>query len=178
MINLIKLKAPHTLIPILALLTACSSEPTMEPDAKPDTGPKTKLDTNPNTIPNTSHNAADNTTSMACKVYDTSNWQAKLDKVHGEDRKYRLSINADADLPSPAHSVSWRMGITDRAYPPGQRIILTTEKPKDTFSAQVITSKAIAFEAEVPFSAYSHVSIYCGERLLKRIENIAGTSIN
>ncbi|MGH1472514.1 MAG: hypothetical protein ACRBCS_15100 [Cellvibrionaceae bacterium] len=114
-------------------------------------------------------------TASLCNVYETSDWHVQLDRLDGSEEKYFLKITGHVDLPSPGYIISWRMGITDRARPPGQRIILKAVEP-DNISMQVITRKDVVFEQEVPFSEYSHISIYCGDRLLERIEDIQASN--
>ena len=108
----------------------------------------------------------------ACSIYETRNWHAWLDKYNVVEGKYRLNISGQVDLPSAGYEITWKMGIADRAHPPGQRVILTAIKNEHAMSVQVITPTEVAFKQEVPYSAYRNIMIYCGDRLLVSLSDV------
>lgn len=107
-----------------------------------------------------------------CHIYDTRNWHAWLDTFDVAKGKYRLNITGEVDLPSPGYELTWKMGIADRAFPPGQNIMLSAKKPDGRMAIQVITPTAVSLTQEVPYAAYRKVDIFCGDKLLTTITNV------
>ncbi len=107
-----------------------------------------------------------------CPIYESRNWEVAL-QPSGTRDVYRMTISGEVDLPSPAYKTSMKMGITDRALPPGVRIMLSAEPIEGAMAIQVITSQKIAFEEDVSFSQYRQVEVFCGDRLITRFENVS-----
>ena len=141
----------------LPLLIACSTH-------------NMKNTTNPTPTPTPTQE--ESTEENHCSIYDSRNWHAWLDTFDLAKGKYRLNITGEVDLPSPGYELTWKMGIADRAFPPGQNITLSAKKPDGRMSIQVITPTAVSLKQEVPHAAYRKIAIFCGDTLLTTITDV------
>ncbi len=104
-----------------------------------------------------------------CPILKSEKWYAWVDKFTEKDGQYRLVVNGEITLPNPAFEMKWSAGRTDRMYPPGIRLSLLPKK-LDQMSIQVLSTVPVNYTLETPISEYSSVSIFCGDKLLSRIE--------
>ena len=104
-----------------------------------------------------------------CPVLDSRNWTAFVDAE--PPLPARLHIRGEADLPTPGFTYAWRLGITDRAMPPGQHVHLDFIAP-DGMTAQVVTRTQVTFSQETPFTEYRQITLHCGDQVLAVIKDI------
>jgi len=129
------------------LLTACASE---TPDETPPDGKGDAI-------------------KSACPVYDSRDWSAWIDTE--PPGPSRLHIIGEVDLPTPGYITSWRMGIADRAMPPGQHVHLEFTPP-DGIVTQVITTQEVSYEGEAAHQAYRVIYVHCSDETLAEIVNV------
>ena len=111
----------------------------------------------------------DNAMKSACPVYDSRDWAAWIDAE--PPGPAQLHIRGEVDLPTPGYTASWRMGIADRAMPPGQHVHLDFKTP-DGMVAQVITSQEVAYKGDAAYEAYRVIRVHCGDKTLAEITEI------
>ncbi len=109
-----------------------------------------------------------------CPVLESRNWHAWIDKVLVRERKGRLNITGQIDLPSPGYAISWKLGPLDRAKPPGQRLSLDI-KPPDGMVIQVLTPTQIHIQTEAQVLEFREVAIYCEGTLLASLPGVTPT---
>ena len=102
-----------------------------------------------------------------CPVIASTDWHAWVDAEPGPDDP-TLHIRGTVDLPTPGYDYTWRKGIADRAYPPGQHMHLEFTAP-DGPVAQVVTTMDVAYQGEADFDAYRMILVKCGEKRLAEI---------
>ena len=107
-----------------------------------------------------------------CPIYESRGWHAWIDKLGDKEHEYRLNVYGMVDLPTPNFEVSWSMGPTDRAYPPGQVIRLHAQPASTAPTMQVIKTQRVQIALPSHFSAYRNVNIVCAERLIATIPDV------
>lgn len=105
-----------------------------------------------------------------CPVIDSRDWTAWVDAEPGPDAP-TLHIRGTVELPTPGYDYAWRVGIADRALPPGQHMHLDFTAP-DGMVAQVITSVDVAYEGEATYAEYRMIRVKCGDRALAEITDV------
>jgi len=108
-------------------------------------------------------------TSSSCPVLGSRKWEATLKRTGGPTSKLTLRVNGEVDLPTPGFTPVWRVGVSDRANPPGLQLILSFDPPKDELVAQVVTINPVRFTADVAYPRYRYILIRCGDAALARI---------
>jgi hypothetical protein len=109
-----------------------------------------------------------------CPILKSEKWSARLDKSTKKDGQYRLNINAEVVMPNPGFSMQWSVGPTDRMQPPALRLSLLP-KASDLMVIQVLTTVPVKYSLDTPISEFSNISIFCGDKLLSRIEDVTLT---
>ncbi len=104
-----------------------------------------------------------------CPVIDSRNWTAWIDAE--PPGPARLHIRGEVDLPTPGYEASWRVGIADRAMPPGVHFHLDFSAPEGMVT-QVVTTESVAYEDEAAYPAYRVIYVHCGEETLAEITDI------
>ena len=104
-----------------------------------------------------------------CPVLDSRDWTAFVDAE--PPLPARLHIRGEVDLPTPGFIATWRLGIADRAMPPGQHVHLDFIAP-DGMTAQVVTPTQVTFSQETPFTEYRQITLHCGDQVLAVIKDI------
>ena len=112
--------------------------------------------------------------SASCPILKSEKWYAWLDKFSKGNGQYRLNINGEVIMPSPGFAMQWSVGPTDRMRPPNLRLNLLPKAP-DLMAIQVLTTVPVKYYLENPISEFNSVSIFCGEKLLSRIEDVTLT---
>lgn len=111
--------------------------------------------------------------SSSCPVLDSRKWEATLKRIGGgATAKLTLKVNGEVDLPTPGFTPVWRVGISDRADPPGLQLVLSFDPPKDDLVAQVVTINRVHFTADVAYPRYRYILIRCGDAALARISEV------
>ena len=105
-----------------------------------------------------------------CPVIASSDWHAWVDAEPGPDAP-TLHLRGSVDLPTPGYGYSWRVGISDRALPPGQHLHLDFTAP-DGVVAQVVTPMEVAYQGEAAFDAYRMILVKCGDKRLAEILDV------
>lgn len=105
-----------------------------------------------------------------CPVIDSRDWAAWIDAEPGPDAP-SLHIRGIVDLPTPGYGHRWRVGLADRALPPGQHMHLDFTTP-DGMVAQVITSTEVAYEGEATYPEYRMILVKCGGDVLAEITDV------
>lgn len=108
-----------------------------------------------------------------CPIYESRGWHAWVDKLGDEEHEYRLNVYGMVDLPTPNFDISWSMGITDRAFPPGQVVRLHVQPASAAPAIQVITTKPLQITFPTHFSAYRNVKVVCAGQLIATIPDVA-----
>jgi hypothetical protein len=112
--------------------------------------------------------------SVNCPILKSGKWYAWLDKFTKKDGQYRLNINGEVIMPTPGFAMQWSVGPTDRMQPPSLRLSLLP-KASNLMVIQVLTKVPVKYSLETPISEFSSISIFCGEKLLSRIEGVTLT---
>jgi hypothetical protein len=107
----------------------------------------------------------------SCPVLGSRKWSATLTRSGGASSKLTLKVDGEVDLPTPGYAPVWRIGISDRASPPGLQLILSFDPPKDMV-AQVVTINPVHFTADVAYPRYRYILIRCGDAALARISEV------
>ena len=105
-----------------------------------------------------------------CPVIDSSSWTAWVDAEPGPDAP-TLHVRGTVVLPTPGYDYAWRVGIADRALPPGQHMHLEFTPP-DGPVAQVITTADVAYAGEAAYPEYRAIIIRCGDEKLAEIPDV------
>ncbi len=105
-----------------------------------------------------------------CPVIDSREWAAWVDAEPGPGAP-TLHIRGTADLPTPGYDYAWRVGIADRAMPPGQHMHLDFTAP-DGMVAQVVTPVEVAYEGEATYKEYRMIRVKCGDETLAEIADV------
>ncbi len=105
-----------------------------------------------------------------CPVIGSRDWTAWVDAEPGPDAP-TLHIRGTVDLPTPGYDYAWRVGIADRAYPPGQHMHLDFTAP-DGVVAQVVTPVEVAYEGEATYKEYRMIRVKCGREKLTEITDV------
>lgn len=105
-----------------------------------------------------------------CPVIDSRDWHAWVDAEPGPDAP-TLHIRGAVDLPTPGYEYHWRVGIADRALPPGQHMHLDFTAP-DGVVAQVVTPMEVAYQGEAAFDEYRMILVKCGGERLAEILDV------
>ncbi len=106
----------------------------------------------------------------ACPVIDSSDWTAWVDAEPGPDSP-TLNIRGTVTLPTPGYDYAWRVGIADRALPPGRHMQLEFTPP-DGMVAQVLTSMEVSYRGEAAFDAYRMILVKCADERLAEITEV------
>ena len=120
--------------------------------------------------PETSISQPINNTS--CLAMNSRNWHAWIDRQ--ENKKPRLNISGEVDLPTPGYTVTWKPGILDRKQPPTQNLSVSFTPPEGIV-IQVITSTKVSFTMPSEILEYRSVQIYCGDQKLAEIQGVKAT---
>jgi len=107
-----------------------------------------------------------------CPSVNSRNWQAWIDRQG--NKKSKLNISGEVDLPTPDYIVSWKSGILDRSQPPTQNLSISFTPPKGIV-IQVITPTKVSFSMPSEILEYRSVRIYCEDHLLADIPGIKAT---
>lgn len=105
----------------------------------------------------------------SCPVIDSRSWKAW---TSGESGAATLFLTGEVDLPTPGYAVAMVAGVSDRAMPPGLRVILTATPPEGLV-AQVVTPTAVAYEQTGAYPEYRSVTILCGDATLGEIAPVS-----
>ncbi|MEO0400627.1 MAG: hypothetical protein AAF224_14545 [Pseudomonadota bacterium] len=118
------------------------------------------------------HSAIGDQQAAACPVLESGEWRAWVNRAPtvGEAKK-RLIVTGVVTLPTPGYEAEWRLGVTDRALPPGQMIYVKFNPPEGIV-AQVLTPTPIRFETPTSFDVYRQIRIVCGDETLANITDI------
>lgn len=111
---------------------------------------------------------------VSCPILKSDKWHAWFDRFTEKDGQYRLNVNGEVIMPHPGFTMQWSVGPTDRMHPPGLKLSLLP-KASDMMVIQVLTTVPVKYYLETPISEFSRVSIFCGEKLLSRIEGVTAT---
>jgi hypothetical protein len=98
-------------------------------------------------------------------------WHVWLDKFTEKKGQYRLIVNGQITLPTPRFTMRWFVDSTDRMHPPSLRLMLQP-KASNLMTIQVLTTVPVEYTLETSLSEFNSVLIYCGEKLLSRIEGV------
>lgn len=109
--------------------------------------------------------------SASCPVLGSRKWEAALKRTGGPATKLTLRVKGEVDLPTPGFTPVWRIGISDRANPPGLQLVLSFDPPREMV-AQVVTINPIEFTADVAYPRYRYILIRCGDAALARIAEV------
>jgi hypothetical protein len=107
----------------------------------------------------------------SCPVIGSRKWGATLTRTGGAASKLTLKVNGEVDLPTPGFTPVWRIGISDRANPPGLQLVLSFDPPTDMVT-QVVTINPVQFTADVAYPRYRYILIRCGDAVLARISEV------
>lgn len=107
----------------------------------------------------------------SCPIMPSEDWRATLVRLAANNGQYQLNVSATVTLPTPGYALSWSQGITDRMHPPGLRLTLSATAPKGMV-IQVLTPTLVKHTIDTPIKAYRFVAIYCGAKLLGKIDNV------
>ena len=105
----------------------------------------------------------------SCPVLGSRKWEATLKRTGGAASKLTLKVTGEVDLPTPGYTQVWKVGISDRANPPGIQLILSFDPPKDDMVTQVVTINPVVFTSDVAYPRYRYILIRCGDAVLARI---------
>ncbi len=105
-----------------------------------------------------------------CPVIDSRDWTAWVDAQPGPDAP-TLHIRGTVDLPTPGYDYAWRLGVADRALPPGQHMHLDFTAP-DGIVTQVVTTMDVAYQDKAAFDAYRMILVRCGGEVLAEISDV------
>lgn len=105
-----------------------------------------------------------------CPVIDSRDWTAWVDAEPGPDAP-TLHIRGTVDLPTPGYTYAWRVGLADRALPPGQHMHLDFSAP-DGVVTQVVTSVDVAYTGEATYAEYRMILVKCGGDVLAEITDV------
>jgi len=105
-----------------------------------------------------------------CPVIGSRDWTAWIDAEPGPDAP-TLHIRGTVDLPTPGYAYDWRVGLADRALPPGQHMHLDFTAP-DGMVTQVITSADVAYKGEATYTEYRMILVKCGGEVLAEITDV------
>lgn len=105
-----------------------------------------------------------------CPVIESRGWAAWVDAEPGPDAP-TLHIRGTVVLPTPGYDYTWRVGLADRALPPGQHMHLDFTPP-DGFVAQVITTVDVAYVGEAAYPEYRAILVKCGGEKLAEIVDV------
>lgn len=105
---------------------------------------------------------------MPCPVIDSRNWKAWTTT---DGAGTTLHVAGEADFPTPGYASSWRLGISDRAMPPGIRVHLDATPP-DGIVPQVVTPTAVSFDSPGAYAEYRVVYVLCGDATLAEISPV------
>lgn len=105
----------------------------------------------------------------SCPVIGSRKWAATLKRTGGSTSKLTLRVTGEVDLPTPGYTAIWKVGISDRANPPGLQLILSFDPPKDDMVAQVVTINPVQFTSDVAYPRYRYILIRCGDAALAQI---------
>lgn len=108
-------------------------------------------------------------TANDCPVISSENWTAWIDAE--PPGPAQLHIRGEADLPTPGYSASWRVGIADRAMPPGQHMHVSFAPP-DGMVTQVVTRQDVEYAGPAEYPAYRVIYVHCGDQRLAEITDI------
>lgn len=103
-----------------------------------------------------------------CPVLDSRNWKAW---TASDGTGTTLHVAGEVDYPTPGYETSWRLGPTDRAMPPGQRVYLDATAPGETV-AQVVTPTPVTFQTPGAYVEYRTVIVLCGDTTLAEISPV------
>lgn len=110
-----------------------------------------------------------------CPVIDSRDWTAWVDAEPGPELGQRdaptLHIRGTVDLPTPGYAYDWRVGLADRALPPGQHMHLDFTAP-DGMVTQVVTPMQVAYEGEATYAEYRMILVKCGGDVLAEITDV------
>jgi hypothetical protein len=108
----------------------------------------------------------------SCPVIGSRKWSATLTRSGGPASKLTLRVDGEIDLPTPGFTPIWRIGISDRANPPGLQLVVAFDPPKDQMVPQVVTINPVHFTGEVAYPRYRYILIRCGDAALARIAEV------
>lgn len=103
-----------------------------------------------------------------CPVIDSRDWKAW---TASDGTGMTLHVSGVVDLPTPGYSIAMTLGPSDRAMPPGQRIIFEATPPEGLV-AQVVTAAPATFETPGAYPEYRTVTVLCGDRTLGEIADV------
>jgi hypothetical protein len=109
----------------------------------------------------------------SCAALASRKWDATLTRASGATPKYILNVVGEVDLPTPGYTPVWKMGVSDRANPPGLQLLLSFDPPKEV-DTQVVTINPVRFSMEVSSSRLRYIMVKCGDATLARIPDIGG----
>ena len=109
----------------------------------------------------------------SCSALASRKWDATLTRMAGTTPKYILNVTGEVDLPTPGYTPVWKMGLSDRANPPGLQLLLSFDPPKEV-DTQVVTINPVRFSTEVAYSRIRYIMIRCGDATLGRIPDVGG----
>jgi hypothetical protein len=106
-----------------------------------------------------------------CPILKSEKWHVWLDKFTEKKGQYRLIVNGQITLPTPGFTMRWFVDSTDRMHPPSLRLMLQP-KASNLITIQVLTTVPVEYTLETSLTEFNSVLIYCGEKLLSRIEGV------
>ncbi len=109
---------------------------------------------------------------MTCPVIDSRNWKAW---TASDGTGMTLHIAGEVDLPTPGYAAILRLGASDRAMPPGQRVHLDLMAPEGLV-AQIVTATPVSLEAPGAYPEYRNVTVLCGDATIAEIADVGSGS--
>ena len=142
------------LVAIAAIIVSCDTQSNLSEPLEPETS----TSKSPNT--------------RTCVAMNSRNWHASIDRQ--ANKKPRLNISGEVDLPTPGYTVTWKPGILERKQPATQNLSVSFTPPEGIV-IQVITSTKVSFTMPSEILEYRSVQIYCGDQKLAEIQGVKAT---